>query len=527
VATSRWFGVASVLAVLAGTTFAVHRSWLCDDAFISFRYAANLVDGAGLVFNPGERVEGYTNLLWTLWIAGGLELGISPEQWSTVWGVACFATLLGLLAWRSWQNARLASTAWPVPIAAVLAVCHPHLIDFATSGLETSAFTVLVFAGYLLVCPPEGTSPRGWSWRLAGAGAALALACLTRPDGALFVAVIYGPAMLARVAYYGDLFPNTYYAKSAAIAWWSQGLFYAQLYFERYWPLLAGMPLAVLARPRRAVALEAALVIVFGLYVIRVGGDFMFARMFIPLTPFLLLLLERGLRAAFSRRPAVAIALTVAIGVAMLVTPGAVTGMPGRRGVVDERVVYTANEDSWAKASDRQGHLLRELFDGLSIRYCVLGAEARWVYRSRVWTAIECATGLTDATIARQPISTRGRIGHEKLASVDYLISRRVHFVRPTSLLTPRLDAVLPRVTADLRGIAARVVTWDPPVMAALRARGAEIPDVPAMIDRIIESLPRLTESEVRTEWQRLFAFYFRHVTDPERERPFRERLRL
>nr|MBC8422663.1 hypothetical protein [bacterium] len=34
-----------------------------EDAFISFRYAANLLDGHGLVFNPGERVEGYTNFL--------------------------------------------------------------------------------------------------------------------------------------------------------------------------------------------------------------------------------------------------------------------------------------------------------------------------------------------------------------------------------------------------------------------------------------------------------------------------------
>ena len=37
-----------------------------DDAFISFRYADNLVRHGALVFNPGERVEGYTNFLWVL-----------------------------------------------------------------------------------------------------------------------------------------------------------------------------------------------------------------------------------------------------------------------------------------------------------------------------------------------------------------------------------------------------------------------------------------------------------------------------
>lgn len=42
---------------------------LFDDAMISMRYARNLAEGYGLVWNPGERVEGYTNPLWTLWMA--------------------------------------------------------------------------------------------------------------------------------------------------------------------------------------------------------------------------------------------------------------------------------------------------------------------------------------------------------------------------------------------------------------------------------------------------------------------------
>jgi arabinofuranosyltransferase len=46
-----------------------------DDAFISYRYALNLVRGHGLVFNPGEYVEGFTNLLWTLLIALFVWLG--------------------------------------------------------------------------------------------------------------------------------------------------------------------------------------------------------------------------------------------------------------------------------------------------------------------------------------------------------------------------------------------------------------------------------------------------------------------
>src|SRR5205814_2662804 len=35
-----------------------------DDAFINFRYAENLASGLGPVFNPGERIEGYTTPAW-------------------------------------------------------------------------------------------------------------------------------------------------------------------------------------------------------------------------------------------------------------------------------------------------------------------------------------------------------------------------------------------------------------------------------------------------------------------------------
>src|SRR5215475_11087437 len=56
----------TVAAALFALWRAIGLAWLSDDGFISFRYAANLVRGDGLVYNAGERVEGYTNLLWTL-----------------------------------------------------------------------------------------------------------------------------------------------------------------------------------------------------------------------------------------------------------------------------------------------------------------------------------------------------------------------------------------------------------------------------------------------------------------------------
>jgi hypothetical protein len=57
----------------AETLYALH-----DDAMISMRYAYNLAHGEGLVWNPGEHVEGMTNLLWTVYMAVFFVLGISP-----------------------------------------------------------------------------------------------------------------------------------------------------------------------------------------------------------------------------------------------------------------------------------------------------------------------------------------------------------------------------------------------------------------------------------------------------------------
>ena len=92
------FGLGAA-AVLWGVSDACRDAWTCDDAYIVFRYARNLVNGLGLVFNAGERVEGFTDLLWVLWTTPAFVLGVDPETWTSAWGVACFGAMLALLAW--------------------------------------------------------------------------------------------------------------------------------------------------------------------------------------------------------------------------------------------------------------------------------------------------------------------------------------------------------------------------------------------------------------------------------------------
>jgi hypothetical protein len=77
---------------------ALYLSGIAEDAFISFRYARNWVNGAGLVWNPGEApVEGYTNFLWVALAAGMLALGFDPLVGSQLLGIGASLVTLGRL----------------------------------------------------------------------------------------------------------------------------------------------------------------------------------------------------------------------------------------------------------------------------------------------------------------------------------------------------------------------------------------------------------------------------------------------
>ncbi len=105
---------------------AVVAWFLCDDAFISFRYVRNLLEGHGLVFNPGEYVEGYTNFLWMLELAAIWRLlGIPPEQAVPWLSIACTVGTIAAMLW--WVNA-----------PAVGAPCRPALAASRT-GLDGRA----------------------------------------------------------------------------------------------------------------------------------------------------------------------------------------------------------------------------------------------------------------------------------------------------------------------------------------------------------------------------------------------------
>jgi hypothetical protein len=547
------------LAIAYGVGSAYYRRWVCDDAFISYRYALNLVEGHGLVFNSGERVEGYTNFLWTLWCAVALLLKLPCEQWTMAWGIVFYGLSLGLLGYHFLLVRRATGlTGFALPVAAMLGALHSDWAIYATSGLETSLFTFLALLGYVLLA-------RGivdGHHRPVAVGLVMTLCALTRPDGVIFAliigavlfwltwprarpvlwyALVFGvpqAAFLAwRIGYYGDIFPNTYYAKSGDQAWWTQGWHYLSLYLQRYAALALAIPAMCVCVARRANASDAgsrlfsrlafacaAMGGAYTLFIVRVGGDFMFARMLIPATPFFLMLIEMGLTALPKGGAALRAGIAVGIALALALPSAPMKDRELAHGVANEWTYY----GDYMLRETKSGTLRKYLSD-LPVCIAFMGAEAHLMYKGRIPTAIESEAGLTDRFVAHQEIRERGRVGHEKNAPVDYLIRRRkAHFTfHPVAVGILRLDKHLINCQINLDGVPGYVLHWDPAIIDTLRRRGAQVEDLPARINQLIAHLSEGSDDVVADLYARLRLMYFDHVHDPQREAPFRKRLGL
>jgi arabinofuranosyltransferase len=158
-----------------------------DDAYISLRYAENWANGYGPVFNPGERVEGYTNFLLVAVEMVLFKLGFEDLLPAKIFSILCGIALLGiveLFAWKRHKSILLATC------AGLLVGTSAPLAFWAIGGLETALFTLLVTFGIILeIQGLQGNLPK-----CANAFKALVLfmAALTRPDAAIFVVLIAG-----------------------------------------------------------------------------------------------------------------------------------------------------------------------------------------------------------------------------------------------------------------------------------------------------------------------------------------------
>ncbi len=316
-----------------GVAFVHFASVSYDDAFISFRYAENLAAGRGLVFNPGDRVEGYSNFLWTILLALPALLGASKLQVgmlvaAKLLGAACCLATLWLTAKdRELDSTAPPAAAWPVA-ATYLALMAPFAL-WGGAGLETSLVGLLMLAVVVLDERERADGFRGVAWSFG----AVCLAALTRPEPVLLAvpllalrwlelersrrakvcaraALVFGLPYLTflgfRLGYYGQLVPNTYFAKRAGDPEaWGRGWDYLQRAMEQLalWGVLA-TALIVLFVARswsRSTNLVLAMLLTHAASVVYEGGDWMAAhRLMVPALPLLALLVERAWRSSFA-----------------------------------------------------------------------------------------------------------------------------------------------------------------------------------------------------------------------------------
>jgi arabinofuranosyltransferase len=277
--------VALLWVVGAGGRWPWWGDFEVDDAFISYRYAWNLVHGNGLVYNPGTPVEGYTNFLWTILMSVALVFDLEPTTLALALNIALTIGIAGL---TYYLGIRLGIPQGRSEIyalgAAILLVFDRAIVTYGPrgSGMESIFFAFLVLLAFAILWTDH--SHKGeralLRWRVLG-GVVLALAALTRPEGVMVAAVlllarawqdrragrrqwkslavsilsfaaIVVPYQAWRITFYGYPLPNTFYAKTGTTtALIGRGLEYVWDFALAHWFLviltLLSLLLALLA----------------------------------------------------------------------------------------------------------------------------------------------------------------------------------------------------------------------------------------------------------------------------------------
>ena len=252
---------ALVLAVFASYAAAyIHRTsfvidgvryyCLFDDAMISMQFAKNFAAGHGLVFNAGEdRVEGITNPLWTLMMAGVHRLPVGLHLTSLLVQIAAAVFLgLNLFFVKKIMERLCPGSGFAVLMATLTTALFSSLITWGLQGMEVSALALVATGSLwrLMVALDEKRfSP--WPYLVLGAGSLLRpdgvvllglmmlyMAAVDRPNRAKIIGVsilsgllFAGGQTVARYWYYGDILPNTFYLKMTGypvLLRWTAGL---------------------------------------------------------------------------------------------------------------------------------------------------------------------------------------------------------------------------------------------------------------------------------------------------------------
>lgn len=442
----RWVPALGALGALALGIRAsrAYQGNVVDDAATSLRYAANWVAGHGLVFQAGERVEGYTNFLWVVVLAAcrlsSQQLGVGYQALA----VACNVVLMALAVGVTSSLARFAfADRWlPVVVTTLAVALDEGFTTWGALGLE----------GHLLaLCQLAALAPlvlETTRWGVA-TGLAVAAALMTRPDAALFVLPLalvlglrsrrgaadrrqalvalacaglpYGAYFATRASYYGALLPNTFYLKVGdGIDGWARGGQYLASFVSvhRGTPLLALLALFAWRAPLARVLIG--YLLLHAVYVAYVGGDFFAGhRLLVPTVPCLALALGAGCDAlglVGRRAQVVGVALVSWLGLAYSGgLQGGAFGLEVRANAA--KMTRDRRFMTWLGAHKLPGSRLATGLIGHAGLYADIPVVDLY--------------GVVDRDLARRRVAGfgSGKAGHEKMLSVDEVVARRPTYV--------------------------------------------------------------------------------------------------
>ena len=426
--------------------------FISDDALISLRYSDRLVAGDGLTWTDGERVEGYSNLLWVLACAllGALGLDLIDAT-----------RLLGLLGMGSaivaiihlYKPDSLASTP-PCAVATMAMGLSGTIAVWTIGGLE-QPFVVGLLA-WAIVCLVRLVERGYRQLSLAvWSGLLLGLLCWTRPDGPIFVVTFFLVLLLVarlrrkawlpacivagiplgffsmqlgfRLIYYGDWVPNTAHIKAEfSPRRLSEGLQYVRGALAEHGGLtiMALCAMAVrgfVGEQRWRVLLYTSLLLVWLLYLALIGGDIFPAYRHLAAPVLLMALLTTDLLWSLSRLPRrwpVWAATVIALPLLAFL---------GWKQISDSKQNERAIKERWEWAAEDVGQALHTAF-GEQQALIAVDSAGCIPYFSRL-PSVDML-GLNDRYLATHPPPNfgKGKLGHE-MGDGDYVLGREPDLV--------------------------------------------------------------------------------------------------
>ena len=341
----------------------VRTAWVADDAFLTMRTVDNFVNGYGLRWNILERVQIYTHPLWMFLLSGFYYFIRDP--FIVFYGLTILLSLVTIYLF----GVKFATSPAKAVLGFSILIFSKAFIDYSTSGLENplTHLLILIFL-YIFLEKDHDLKTGFWLFFIASLVAfnrmdtflilipALAWILYENRNIKMLVYAALGflPFIfweLFSLLYYGFPFPNTAYAKLgtgiSSLLLLQQGIRYAIDSIQRdpvtLFVIVLGILLALRSRNINIILAAMGIVLYF-VYVIKIGGDFMSGRYFSVLLLAASVLILKMTDMNFSRTNLAMFGLTVVLGLS--------ASNPDLRnhitkhvdvrnyGITDERVVY-------------------------------------------------------------------------------------------------------------------------------------------------------------------------------------------